>query len=97
MPWEGISWAYTYRSRNEAWPPPQKASDVVKVGDLIRIRQAESYWELGQIPDIQGALVAISPTNGEILALVGGYDFGRSQVNRAITPRPPGSNFKPFL
>ena len=97
VPWEGISWAYTYRSRNEAWPPPQKASDVVKVGDLIRIRQAESYWELGQIPDIQGALVAISPTNGEILALVGGYDFGRSQVNRAITPRPPGSNFKPFL
>ena len=97
VPWEGISWAYTYRSRDEAWPPPQNASDVVKVGDLIRIRQAESYWELGQIPDIQGALVAISPTNGEILALVGGYDFGRSQVNRAITPRPPGSNFKPFL
>ena len=97
VPWDGISWAYTFRSRNEAWPPPQNASDVVQVGDLVRINQAESHWELGQIPDIQGALVAMSPSNGEILALVGGYNFRRSQVNRVITPRPPGSNFKPFL
>ena len=97
VPWDGISWAYAFRSRNEAWPPPQNASDVVQVGDLVRINQAESHWELGQIPDIQGALVAMSPSNGEILALVGGYNFRRSQVNRVITPRPPGSNFKPFL
>jgi penicillin-binding protein 1A len=39
----------------------------------------------------------MSPKNGAILALVGGYDFRRSQVNRVTTPRPPGSNFKPFL
>ena len=97
VPWDGISWAYAFRSRNEAWPPPQNASDVVQVGDLVRINHNESHWELGQIPDIQGALVAMSPSNGEILALVGGYNFRRSQVNRVITPRPPGSNFKPFL
>ena len=97
VPWDGISWAYAFRSRNEAWPPPQNASDVVQVGDLVRINQNESHWELGQIPDIQGALVAMSPSDGEILALVGGYNFRRSQVNRVITPRPPGSNFKPFL
>jgi len=92
VPWDGISWAYAFRSRNEAWPPPQNASDVVQVGNLVRINQTESHWELGQIPDIQGALVAMSPSNGEILALVGGYNFRRSQVNRVITPRPPGSN-----
>ena len=95
--WEGMTWAYTFRSRNEAWPPPSSASDAVKVGDLIRVKSDEVGWELGQVPDIQGALVSMSPDNGKILALVGGYDFRRSQVNRAITPRPPGSNFKPFL
>lgn len=97
VPWEGISWAYAFRSRNEAWPPPQTASDVVNVGDLIRVKEGEEHWELGQIPELQGALVSMSPDDGSILALVGGYDFRRSQVNRVTTPRPPGSNFKPFL
>ena len=97
VPWEGMTWAYEFRSRNEAWPPPSVASDVVEVGDLIRVKSDEEGWELGQVPDIQGALVSMSPSIGEILALVGGYDFRRSQVNRVTTPRPPGSNFKPFL
>ncbi|GAB5499232.1 MAG: penicillin-binding protein 1A [Pseudohongiellaceae bacterium] len=97
VPWEGIDWAYAFRSRNEAWPPPQTASDVVQVGDLIRLKETAAGWELGQVPDIQGALVSMSPSDGGILALVGGYDFRRSQVNRVTTPRPPGSNFKPFL
>jgi penicillin-binding protein 1A len=97
VPWEGISWAYAFRSRNEAWPPPQTASDAVSVGDLIRVKQGANHWELGQVPELQGALVSMSPDDGAILALVGGYDFRRSQVNRVTTPRPPGSNFKPFL
>ncbi len=95
--WKGISWAYKFNSRNDAWPPPQVAADVVQVGDLVRLQHSDESWQLGQVPDIQGALVSMSPANGEIIALVGGYDFRRSQVNRAITPRPPGSNFKPFL
>lgn len=97
VPWEGISWAHAFRSRNEAWPPPQQASDVVAIGDLIRIKQNKGNWELGQIPDIQGALISLSPSNGEIIALVGGYDFRHSQVNRVLAARPPGSNFKPFV
>jgi len=95
--WDGISWANRFNSRNDAWPPPQMASDVVQTGDLIRLRNVNGEWQLGQVPEIQGALVSMSPSNGEIIALVGGYDFRRSQVNRVITPRPPGSNFKPFL
>ena len=97
VPWEGIRWAYQFRNRNEAWPPPQAAGDVVSAGDLIRVREFEGEWQLGQVPDIQGALVSVSPDDGSILALVGGYDFRLSQVNRVTTPRPPGSNFKPFL
>jgi penicillin-binding protein 1A len=95
--WEGIRWANKFNSRNDAWPPPQQASDVVQTGDLIRLKNVDGEWQLGQIPEIQGALVSMSPSNGELFALVGGYDFGRSQVNRVLTPRPPGSNFKPFL
>ncbi len=95
--WEGIRWANRFRNRNEAWPPPQAAGDVVAVGDLIRVRQFEGEWQLGQVPDIQGALVSVVPETGSIVALVGGYDFRLSQVNRVATPRPPGSNFKPFL
>ena len=97
VPWQGIRWAYRFRNRNEAWPPPQAAGDVVAAGDLIRVREVEGGWQLGQVPDIQGALVSVSPNDGSILALVGGYDFRLSQVNRVTTPRPPGSNFKPFL
>ncbi|MFT4862191.1 MAG: penicillin-binding protein 1A [Pseudohongiellaceae bacterium] len=97
VPFEGFSWAYKYRSRNEAWPPPAVADDAVDVGDLIRVTQGDSFWSLGQIPEIQGALVSMSPENGQILALVGGYDFRQSQVNRVTTARPPGSNFKPFV
>lgn len=97
VPFEGFDWAYRFRSRNEAWPPPSVADDVVDIGDLIRVTKDGNSWSLGQIPEIQGALVSMSPNNGQILALVGGYDFRRSQVNRVITPRPPGSNFKPFV
>jgi penicillin-binding protein 1A len=95
--WEQMRWARPFISRNNAWPPPQSASDIAAVGDLIRVKQMDGQWHLGQIPDVQGAVVSVSPTTGEIMALVGGYDFGRSQVNRALTPRPPGSNFKPFV
>ena len=96
--WEGMGWAYAFIDRNNMWPPPDAASDLVKIGDLVRIKLDEKgNWELGQVPEVQGALVSMSPKNGAILALVGGYDFRRSQVNRVTTPRPPGSNFKPFL
>lgn len=96
--WEGLSWAAPFIDRGNAWPRPQQAREIVKTGDLIRVKQLlDSNWSLGQIPELQGALVSVSPDNGDILALIGGYDFGYSQVNRATTPRPPGSGFKPFL
>lgn len=96
--WDGLSWAAPYVDRGNAWPRPQRASDIVKTGDIVRIRQgSDERWSLGQIPELQGAIVSVSPDNGDILALIGGYDFTYSQVNRANTPRPPGSGFKPFL
>lgn len=97
VPWDGMDWAYAFITRNNAWPPPQVAADVVAIGDFIRVKQGEDHWELGQVPDIQGALVSMSPDDGKVLALVGGYDFRWNQVNRVLTSRPPGSNFKPFV
>lgn len=96
--WAGLQWARPYISRDNAWPPPQQAADIAEIGDLIRLKQkADGSWALGQVPELQGALVSVSPDNGDILALVGGYDFNYSQVNRVFSPRPPGSGFKAFL
>ncbi|MGM0631719.1 MAG: penicillin-binding protein 1A [Pseudomonadota bacterium] len=96
--WDGLSWARPFITRDNAWPPPQQASDVVTRADLVRIRQRDDgTWELGQVPELQGAVVSVAPDNGSILAMTGGYDFRYSQVNRATSARQPGSGFKPFL
>lgn len=47
--------------------------------------------------ELQGALVALNPTNGYITAMVGGRDYGQTQFNRALANRQPGSAFKPFV
>ena len=96
--WDGLVWARPFISRDNAWPPPRQASDVAAVGNLVRVKRSSAGdWTLGQVPELQGAIVSVSPDNGDILALAGGYDFSLSQVNRAYSPRPPGSGFKAFL
>ena len=53
---------------------------------------------LGQIPDVEGALLALDPHTGRILAMAGGYSFWKSQFNRAVqAKRQPGSSFKPYV
>ena len=96
--WQGLRWARPYVTVNQRGARPVVASDIVSVGDVIRYQaQADDSWSLGQIPDIQGALVSLNPQDGAILALVGGYDFRAQQFNHATQARrQPGSNFKPF-
>ena len=54
--------------------------------------------QLAQLPEAQGALVALDPDDGAIVALVGGFDYFNNKFNRAIQARrQPGSGFKPFL
>lgn len=67
---------------------------------LSKIFQAQRFIvaELDQKPEAEGAFVAMSPGSGQILAMVGGVDFARSQFNRALqAQRQPGSSFKPFI
>jgi penicillin-binding protein 1A len=57
-----------------------------------------STWRLRQIPLVEGAVVAMNPHTGRVLAMAGGYSFRMSQYNRAVQAmRQPGSSFKPFV
>ncbi|NLC70096.1 MAG: PBP1A family penicillin-binding protein [Desulfuromonadaceae bacterium] len=83
------------RNRNTVWLPP---------GALILVRIVKTSGEdrpllrLEQRPDAQSCLVALDPANGQIKAMVGGYDFAESQFNRVVQGyRQPGSAFKPIL
>ena len=68
------------------------------MGSEMCIRDRKGLKSIAVHPEVQSALVSINPTNGEILALVGGYNFKNSQFNRAFQAKPQlGSNFKPFL
>ena len=78
---------------------PKSYRDIFAQGDIVYIRPSPSgIYQLDQIPQVDGALVSINAQNGEILAMVGGYDFARSAFNRAVQAKPQfGSVFKPFL
>jgi penicillin-binding protein 1A len=106
IPLDAMSWAYP--------PNPdvdherrrlRRPSDALKVGDVILTDLTEARGQdkkplltLAQEPIVQGALVALEPHSGYLRALVGGYDFSRSQFNRATQAiRQPGSAFKPII
>ena len=100
--WDDMKWAQRYIDEDRRGTVPRKPSDVLRVGDLIRLRQEgegeKARWRLAQVPEVEGAFVAIEPVDGAIRALVGGYDFARNKFNRVVqAQRQPGSGFKPFV
>jgi penicillin-binding protein 1A len=99
LDWDGIKWAKPYINANAWGSTPHSSKEVAAVGDLIRLTPGSNgQWQLGQVPALNGSMVSLSPHNGAILALVGGYDFTASSFNRVTqAKRQPGSNFKPFL
>ncbi len=72
---------------------------ALDTGDVVYVSKAgEGQFELQQVPEIEGALVAMDPHTGRVLAMVGGFSFAESQFNRATQAlRQPGSSFKPFV
>ncbi|HRE33202.1 MAG TPA: penicillin-binding transpeptidase domain-containing protein, partial [Candidatus Berkiella sp.] len=99
IPFDSMRWAARQFSRLRLGSEPQSPSDVVAVGDVIYTEPSgNNEWAFSQLPDVQGALVALHPKNGAILAMIGGFDFNLSHFNRATqSSRQPGSNFKPFI
>jgi len=79
----------------------EKAPPNIKVrrGAVIRVaKTAKGAWEITQLPEVEGAFVALDPRDGSIKALVGGFDFAKNKFNHVIQAwRQPGSSFKPFI
>lgn len=74
----------------------------IRRGAVIRVvktlHEGKTAWSITQRPDVEGALAALNPLTGEIIALVGGFDFSKNKFNRATQAwRQPGSSFKPFI
>ena len=76
-------------------PPNTK----IRRGAVIRVvKTPKDAWEITQLPEVEGALVALDPRTGAIRALVGGFDFDKNKFNHAAQAwRQPGSSFKPFI
>ncbi|MDH3303985.1 MAG: PBP1A family penicillin-binding protein [Gammaproteobacteria bacterium] len=99
LPWGGISWAKPFVDRETTGPAPETVGDVLSVGDVVYVMPTtKGSWALAQVPEAQGAVVAIDPFDGGVGALTGGFDFTLSKFNRARQAyRQPGSSFKPFI
>jgi len=71
----------------------------IRRGAVVRaIRSAKGDWSLTQVPEVEGALVALDPRSGALRAMVGGFDYGKSKFNHVTQAwRQPGSSFKPFI
>ena len=78
-----------------------KATPTTRIrrGAIIRVaRTPKNTWEITQLPEVEGAFVALDPRDGAIKALVGGFDFEKNKFNHVTQAwRQPGSSFKPFI
>jgi penicillin-binding protein 1A len=75
------------------------AQKKLRRGAVVRATQnAKGQWSLTQLPEVEGAFVALDPRSGAIRALVGGFDYRKSKFNHVTQAwRQPGSSFKPFI
>ena len=78
-----------------------KANPKVQIrpGAVVRVvRGSKGDWSITQLPEVEGAFVAMDPRNGSIRAMVGGFDYSKSKFNHVTQAwRQPGSSFKPFI
>lgn len=99
---DNMKWAFRLNLPGEKATNVKSAADVFNPGDVVYVQQLEQDGEqvlrLRQPPQVQGALVAMDPHTGRVLAMVGGFSFAQSEFNRATqAQRQPGSAFKPFV
>jgi len=101
---DGVKWARA-ASGSLKGKTPTSVAQVLQPGDVIYAdplykdgHLVEGQYRLRQIPEISGAMVAMDPRTGRVLAMVGGFSFDQSQFNRATQAyRQPGSTFKPIV
>jgi penicillin-binding protein 1A len=75
------------------------AKTQVRAGAVIRVSSgAKGEWSITQLPEVEGAFVAVDPRTGAIRAMVGGFDYAKNKFNHVTQAwRQPGSSFKPFV
>jgi penicillin-binding protein 1A len=90
----------TLFKKNMKWSIPKNKSikDIHKIGDIIFVKKENNNWLLKQYPKVNGGIVVLDPFTGDVLALVGGFNFKKSEFNRVTqAKRQPGSAFKPIV
>jgi len=110
IPFSEMRWARPRYENGTFGPHPRSAADVVKPGDVVMVDpiaasnsdasggRAPGLYTLCQVPEVSGALVAMDPHTGRVLAVSGGFSFATSQFDRATqAKRQPGSSIKPFV
>ncbi|VBB69661.1 Multimodular transpeptidase-transglycosylase [invertebrate metagenome] len=108
VPLSELTWARPWQAEQTLGPPIQTVGDVLGIGDIVAVEAlwstigydnpVKTIYSLCQVPQVEGALVALDPHTGRILAMVGGFSYSRSEFNRATQAlRQPGSAFKPFV
>jgi penicillin-binding protein 1A len=93
-------WIKTIRRDGEKHGAPKRPGDLWQKGDVVLVAKPEGNedWTLRQLPQVQGAFMAMDPFSGRVLAIQGGFSFEASVFNRATQAlRQPGSAFKPFV
>ncbi len=107
---EDVTWARRALEGGRLGANPRRLGDVVAVGEVVLVDMLPATAAQGrtpgrperlalrQVPVVEGAVVALDPATGRVLAMAGGWSFERSQFNRATQAmRQPGSSFKPFV
>ena len=106
---EDMAWARLRLEDGGLGPAVARPADVLATGDVVpvaaldqerrrRLKEGAAAWALRQLPDVSGAIVAMDPHSGRVLAMEGGFSFESSEFNRAVQAhRQPGSAFKPFV
>ncbi|HEY1430137.1 MAG TPA: penicillin-binding protein 1A [Stellaceae bacterium] len=111
IPFSEMRWARPRYENGSFGPRPRGTADVVKPGDVVMVEpigaspkgeasgaKVPNLYTLCQVPEVSGALVAMDPHTGRVLAISGGFSFETSQFDRATqAKRQPGSSIKPFV
>ncbi|NAX46385.1 PBP1A family penicillin-binding protein [Photobacterium halotolerans] len=98
LDWDGMKWARRFITDSSQGPAPKSATEILAPGQQIWVQHKGEHWVLSQVPDANTAFVAISPYNGAVQAMVGGFNFVHSKFNRATQSiRQVGSSIKPFI
>lgn len=101
IPYSELRWARKYINDDAVGPVPATAAAAVSPGDVVLVQPLDAAgktYGLRQVPAVSGALIALDPHTGRVLAMSGGFSFAMSQFNRATqAKRQTGSAIKPFI